>query len=85
MKLKNEDNMADMNILKGDKIYTDKPEYVLAVTADGYGKRVETREFRTQARGGAGVIAIKFKENFWRIKGSVIRLAQTHAPRTPCP
>lgn len=63
MKLKDEDNMADMNILKGDKNYIDKPEYVLAITADGYGKRVETREFRIQARGGTGVIAIKFKEH----------------------
>jgi DNA gyrase subunit A len=36
-------------------------EYVLVVTTEGYGKRVKTEEFRTTARGGSGVIAIKFK------------------------
>jgi DNA gyrase subunit A len=33
------------------------------VTSSGYGKRVDTKEFRTQARGGRGVIAIKFKQS----------------------
>ena len=56
MKLKKGDTIADVNILssKGD-------ESVLVVTKEGYGKRVKTHEFRTTARGGSGVIAIKFK------------------------
>ncbi|GMI45090.1 hypothetical protein TrCOL_g10287 [Triparma columacea] len=36
--------------------------YVLAVTKKGYGKRIPMAEFRSQGRGGIGVIAIKFKE-----------------------
>jgi DNA gyrase subunit A len=32
------------------------------VTAGGFGKRIATREFRTQARGGRGVVALKFKK-----------------------
>jgi len=36
--------------------------YVLAVTEKGYGKRIPIDEFRTQRRGGKGVIALKFKE-----------------------
>jgi DNA gyrase subunit A len=38
-------------------------EYLLAVTSHGFGKRVKTKEFRTQGRGGAGNIAIKFKKS----------------------
>ena len=36
--------------------------FVLAVTKKGYGKRIQIDEFRTQRRGGKGVIAIKFKD-----------------------
>ena len=35
--------------------------HILAVTKRGYGKRVKEGEFRSQGRGGVGVIAIKFK------------------------
>jgi DNA gyrase subunit A len=38
-------------------------EYVLAVSSLGYGKRIPTQEFRTQARGGVGVVALKFKKS----------------------
>jgi len=66
MKLMNGDTVADMNVLKGNGSSKSKKdtEYVLAVTSQGYGKRVPTTEFRTQKRGGQGVIAIKFKSNF---------------------
>ena len=56
MKLKKGDTIADVNVLS-DK----DDESVLVVTKEGYGKRVKTEEFRTTARGGSGVIAIKFK------------------------
>lgn len=55
MTLKKGDSIADMNVLRKDD------KYVLIVTTEGYGKRVKTEEFRTTARGGSGVIAIKFK------------------------
>ncbi len=45
-----------------DSAATQEEEYVLAVTSNGYGKRVRTAEFRPQARGGVGVIATKFKQ-----------------------
>ncbi len=35
--------------------------HMLFVTNDGYGKRVVVDEFRTQGRGGLGIIGIKFK------------------------
>jgi len=59
MRLKEGDSIAGMNILCGSKRSND--EYILAVTSKGYGKRIPTTEFRTQARGGLGVVAIKFK------------------------
>jgi DNA gyrase subunit A len=61
MKLKEGDMVADMNVISGkDDHQVD--EYVLTVTSSGYGKRVSTSEFKTQARGGVGVIALKFKK-----------------------
>eukprot|EP00970_Alexandrium_tamarense_P001369 scaffold145_cov195-Alexandrium_tamarense.AAC.13 len=55
MTLKKGDTIADMNVLRKED------KFVLVVTTEGYGKRVLTEEFRTTARGGSGVIAIKFK------------------------
>lgn len=59
MKLREGDSIADMNVLCGKK--DGGEEFVLAVTSKGFGKRVPTEEFRTQARGGQGMFAIKFK------------------------
>lgn len=56
MTLKKGDTIADLNVLSGQS-----DECLLVVTKEGYGKRVLTEEFRTTARGGSGVIAIKFK------------------------
>ena len=67
LKLKSGDTIADMNVLKGrnegdgGKNDGGKEEFVLCVTSQGFGKRISTDEFRTQLRGGTGVIAIKFK------------------------
>eukprot|EP00980_Cylindrotheca_fusiformis_P000148 scaffold24_cov128-Cylindrotheca_fusiformis.AAC.21 len=61
MKLREGDTIADMNVLGGATGSSDKGEYVLCVTSQGYGKRVLTNEFRATARGRVGVIAIKFK------------------------
>ena len=63
MKLRDGDTIADMNIvpgyINGD---VNSSDYVLCMTANGYGKRVSTTEFRKTARGLVGVIAIKFKK-----------------------
>jgi DNA gyrase subunit A len=69
MKLKAGDEIADMNVLEGgtgeDQISSSEKkdeEFILAVTSNGFGKRVATSEFKIQARGGIGKIAIKFKK-----------------------
>mmetsp|Transcript_19651 Transcript_19651/g.29154 ORF Transcript_19651/g.29154 Transcript_19651/m.29154 type:complete len:905 (-) Transcript_19651:1171-3885(-) len=59
LKLRDGDAVADMNVLCGSK--DDNEEYILTVTSQGFGKRVRTSDFRTQGRGGQGMIAIKFK------------------------
>ncbi|CAB9502475.1 gyrase subunit A [Seminavis robusta] len=61
MKLREGDAVADMNVLSGSESKARKEECVLAITSNGFGKRVATSEFRPQGRGGLGVIAIKFK------------------------
>jgi DNA gyrase subunit A len=58
IKLKKGDTLADVNVLGGDQ----STEYVLVVTACGYGKRIKTDEFTARARGGVGVMATKFKK-----------------------
>jgi DNA gyrase subunit A len=35
---------------------------ILTVTENGYGKRTATKEYRTQARGGKGILTIKTTE-----------------------
>jgi len=59
MKLKTGDTLAGMNVL--DNAKEKSKEYLLAVTSNGYGKRISTDEFKSHNRGGTGVIAIKFK------------------------
>mmetsp|Transcript_13602 Transcript_13602/g.24613 ORF Transcript_13602/g.24613 Transcript_13602/m.24613 type:complete len:354 (+) Transcript_13602:637-1698(+) len=54
MTLKKGDTIADMNVLSGNK-----EQCLLVVTTEGYGKRIRTDEFRTTARGGSGVIAMR--------------------------
>ena len=62
MKLKAGDTLADVNILNAQNPTSDTSEYVLVVTANGYGKRIPTEEFNTRLRGGLGVISTKFKK-----------------------
>lgn len=66
MKLREGDCISDMNVLGSEeksKDASDSRDYVLAVTAQGFGKRIPRNEFRIQGRGGKGVVAIKFKKN----------------------
>lgn len=64
MKLREGDALADMNVISANTSNSSPKdqEYVLAVTSNGFGKRILTSEFRTQGRGGLGVVAIKFKK-----------------------
>ncbi len=56
-----------INLREGDYVVgfdafaADSKDQVLLVTTDGFGKRVELEEFRTQNRSGIGLIGTKFK------------------------
>jgi len=68
MKLKTGDTLAGLNVIKDGSILEQDSAgsattCVLALTRNGYGKRVRTDEFRSQARGGVGLIAMKFKHS----------------------
>lgn len=54
IRLRNGDIVIGMEIIKGD-------ESILTITENGYGKRTATSGYRTQTRGGMGVINIKTK------------------------
>lgn len=61
VKLVGSDEIVSMDILHGLSEEEDS-RYLLAVTADGLGKRVEAKQFRKTRRGCQGVIALKFKD-----------------------
>ena len=54
IRLQKEDSVVSMEVLEKQK-----EELVLVITEKGYGKRVKTSEFRTQNRGGRGVLGQK--------------------------
>lgn len=66
---------------------------LLAVTRDGYGKRLEASAFGKKGRGGMGMIAIKFKEEGDELKAltqandgeQVLLLLTQKGPQPPNP
>ena len=65
--------VTSMKLRTGDEIIgcdivpQDYDADLLVVTSDGFGKRTKLSEFRTQNRGGIGLIATKFKSNASRL------------------
>ena len=63
MKYREGDAPVDMDILPGnDDDSLGEGRSLLIITSQGYGKRVDAKEFRCQNRRGLGVIATKFKK-----------------------
>ncbi len=65
--------VTSMKLRTGDEIVgcdivpSDYDADLLVVTSDGFGKRTKLSEFRTQNRGGIGLIATKFKTSTSRL------------------
>ena len=65
--------VTSMKLRTGDEIVgcdivpRDYDADLLVVTSDGFGKRTKISEFRTQNRGGIGLIATKFKSSASRL------------------
>lgn len=65
--------VTSMKLRSGDEIIgcdivpKDYDADLLVVTSDGFGKRTKISEFRTQNRGGIGLIATKFKSSASRL------------------
>jgi len=77
MKLRDGDQIADMNVLSADDDSKNK-EFLLAITSRGFGKRVAASEFNIKARGGIGNIAIKFKKSKGETEDTVSCLLVAH-------
>lgn len=60
VKLRTGDSIVDFSIIQKDSC-NDPNTDVLIITNDGFGKRTSIEEFRTQNRGGIGLISTKFK------------------------
>ena len=71
MKLREGDKLADMSILSSND---DSSKFVLAITSHGYGKLLRTDDFCSRARGGIGVIGIKFKGSHETDKAQCFRV-----------
>jgi DNA gyrase subunit A len=50
----------------------DETEQVLSITENGYGKRTETDEYRTQTRGGKGVKAMNLTDKTGLLTGQMM-------------
>jgi DNA gyrase subunit A len=71
MKLRVGDSISSSSILPVDDDPM-TPQEILFVTNDGYGKRVFSNEFRSQARGGIGLISTKFKNHHSRLVSTCV-------------
>ncbi|MEB3286734.1 MAG: DNA gyrase subunit A [Vampirovibrionales bacterium] len=66
VKLRTGDQIVDFSIIPKD-VCNDPNTDVLIITTDGFGKRTSIDEFRTQNRGGIGLISTKFKNTQSRV------------------
>ncbi len=64
LKLKDADEVVSVVIVKEDSP-------ILTATEKGYGKRTTLDEYRTQARGGSGVISIKTSDRNGKVVGAI--------------
>ena len=67
MKLRAGDTIVDFSIAPADT-----NQDLLIITNDGFGKRTNITEFRTQNRGGIGLISTKFKNQHSRVTNTCI-------------
>jgi DNA gyrase subunit A len=68
MKMRAGDEIVDFSVLPATANDLD----VLIITNDGFGKRTNVAEFRTQNRGGIGLISTKFKNAKSRVTNTAI-------------
>ncbi|MEM0950649.1 MAG: DNA gyrase subunit A [Cyanobacteria bacterium P01_H01_bin.74] len=68
MKMRAGDSIVDFSVMPADVTNCD----VLVITNDGFGKRTSVSEFRTQNRGGIGLISTKFKNAQSRVTNIAI-------------
>ncbi|BAM82846.1 DNA gyrase subunit A precursor [Cyanidioschyzon merolae strain 10D] len=61
MRLRKNDAIADMDVVDGCADVTTSERYLVAITEQGYGKRLHVDAFRIQRRGGGGKRATSFK------------------------
>ena len=55
IRLKKEDELIGMDIIKTQKVKEKTQNYLLVVSENGYGKRTDLKEYRLQTRGGSGI------------------------------
>jgi DNA gyrase subunit A len=67
LKLRQGDEVVDFSVIPHDQ-----PTDMLFITNDGYGKRVDVSEFRSQARGGIGLISTKFKNRTSQLSSTCV-------------
>jgi DNA gyrase subunit A len=64
-----------IRLADGDKVVSlivaEETDPILTATEKGYGKRTNLDEYRTQARGGSGVISIKTSQRNGKVVGAI--------------
>mmetsp|Transcript_1924 Transcript_1924/g.4502 ORF Transcript_1924/g.4502 Transcript_1924/m.4502 type:complete len:886 (+) Transcript_1924:1666-4323(+) len=59
-KLDLDDKLVDIDVIPNKSIYDEY--FILIITSNGYGKRINCQELKIQNRGGKGVLVIKLKK-----------------------
>ncbi len=63
---RNSMGVRSIDLAQGDEVIdiarVEEGKHVLAITQNGYGKRTEISEFRTQSRGGKGILAMRLTD-----------------------
>ena len=59
----------DDYVIGMEPIVTEKDNYILAITENGFGKRTEVEEYRAQSRAGKGILTYKTTEKTGHIIG----------------
>ena len=60
---------GDDYVVGMEPITTEKDNYILAITENGFGKRTEVEEYRAQSRAGKGILTYKTTEKTGHIIG----------------
>jgi len=69
IRLKKDDEVVAMDVISPA---TQEKSHLLIVTENGFGKRTEVKEYKTQSRGGSGIIATRVTQKTGNVAFAIV-------------